>query len=149
LSSDVTQLTDLVPGAPRRPRTPQPRKPQRTLATAPGITASPDITSETATATVMLDPVPPSSDVPAADEETVSRTVMLQPVEVRALGQRIREPFYDQLTEVVHELGRRRLRTTKTEMLEFLLSRLPAGQRDLDALAHEVAEFRSKHRRGL
>jgi hypothetical protein len=66
---------------------------------------------------------------------------------MRALGQRIREPFYSQLTALVYELDRRRIRTNKTEVLEFLLAGLPADAAGIEALAGEIAAFRARHPR--
>jgi hypothetical protein len=66
---------------------------------------------------------------------------------MRALGQRIREPFYSQLTAVVYELGKRRVRTNKTEVLEYLLAGLPDSDAALDRLARDISGFRSANPR--
>jgi hypothetical protein len=69
------------------------------------------------------------------------------PVEMRALGQRIREPFYSQLTAIVYELDRRRIRTNKTEVLEYLLAGLPDDEAGVDLLASRISDFRARHPR--
>lgn len=129
-----TQLADLVPGAPRarRPDPPAPRKPQPvvpavTLAPRPQAAADSEETEIPAPAPAVHSPAPV--------------------VEMRALGQRIREPFYSQLTALVYELDRRRIRTNKTEVLEFLLAGLPADERGLDAFAAQIGQFRAVHPR--
>lgn len=66
---------------------------------------------------------------------------------MRALGQRIREPFYSQLTAIVYELDRRRIRTNKTEVLEYLLAGLPDDEAGLDRLASRISDFRARHPR--
>ena len=66
---------------------------------------------------------------------------------MRALGQRIREPFYSQLTAIVYELDRRRIRTNKTEVLEYLLAGLPADEDGLELLASRISDFRARHPR--
>lgn len=68
---------------------------------------------------------------------------------MRALGQRIREPFYSQLTAVVFELDKRRVRTNKTEILEYLLASLPDDETGLDVLAASMRAFRADHPRAL
>lgn len=131
----TTQLADLVPGAPRarRPEPPAPRKPQPmvpavTLAPRPHVAPEPEeLTQTPSVSTARHTPAPP--------------------VEMRALGQRIREPFYSQLTALVYELDRRRIRTNKTEVLEFLLAGLPADEAGLDGFAAEIGRFRAAHPR--
>lgn len=130
MPSGTTRLADLVPGAPRarRPEPPAPRKPQPTLATVP-LTA----------------PGPPTA--PARPAPVVHVHTPAPPVEMRALGQRIREPFYSQLTAIVYELDRRRIRTNKTEVLEYLLAGLPDDEAGLDRLASRISDFRARHPR--
>ena len=66
---------------------------------------------------------------------------------MRALGQRIREPFYSQLTAIVYELDRRRIRTNKTEVLEYLLAGLPDDEVGVELLASRIADFRARYPR--
>lgn len=132
MPSGTTQLADLVPGAARarRPDPPAPRKPQPTLA-GPAVTAV-------------------AADRPATRPEPqpeALRPVAAPPVEMRALGQRIREPFYSQLTGIVYELDRRRIRTNKTEVLEYLLAGLPDDEAGIERFAARIAAFRSQHPR--
>jgi hypothetical protein len=139
LPDGTTQLADLVPGAPRvrRPEPPAPRKPQ---AIVPPVALAPR-------------PAPTADEQPATtpDEspQVVAQAVHAAApvVEMRALGQRIREPFYSQLTALVYELDRRRIRTNKTEVLEFLLAGLPADDVALDVFAGEIGRFRQDHPR--
>ncbi len=136
MPSGTTQLADLVPGAPRarRQEPPVPRKPQPTLAAV----------SLTTTADPPVDaPVAPTPGM----RPSVAAHVAAPPVEMRALGQRIREPFYSQLTAIVYELDRRRIRTNKTEVLEYLLAGLPDDEAGLEALASRIAAFRARHPR--
>lgn len=66
---------------------------------------------------------------------------------MRALGQRIREPFYSQLTAIVYELDRRRIRTNKTEVLEYLLAGLPDDAAGVESLASRISAFRARYPR--
>ncbi len=136
MPSGTTQLADLVPGAPRarRPEPPVPRKPQPTLATVP----------PTATATVAPDVAPL---MVTHERRSVAADRGAPPVEMRALGQRIREPFYSQLTAIVFELDRRRIRTNKTEVLEYLLAGLPEDEAGLEMIASRISDFRARHPR--
>ncbi len=137
MPSGTTQLADLVPGAPRarRPEPPAPRKPQPTLASVP-LTSAPSTTPNDA------------PREPATHEQPI---VVAQrgapPVEMRALGQRIREPFYSQLTAIVYELDRRRIRTNKTEVLEYLLAGLPDDEAGVELLASRISDFRARYPR--
>ena len=137
MPSGTTQLADLVPGAPRarRPEPPVPRKPQPTLATVP----------PTSTATVAPDVAP--FETVTHERRGVVADRGAPPVEMRALGQRIREPFYSQLTAIVFELDRRRIRTNKTEVLEYLLAGLPEDEAGLEILASRISDFRATHPR--
>lgn len=132
MPSGTTQLADLVPGAARarRPEPPAPRKPQPTLTHSAG----PAVSGERPA--VRTEPQP-----------TAVRAVAAPPVEMRALGQRIREPFYSQLTGIVYELDRRRIRTNKTEVLEYLLAGLPDDEAGIERFAARIAAFRSQHPR--
>lgn len=137
MPSGTTRLADLVPGAPRarRPEPPAPRKPQPTLASVPPTPA----------------PTAAPSDAPRETVPPGQPAVVVQrgapPVEMRALGQRIREPFYSQLTAIVYELDRRRIRTNKTEVLEYLLAGLPGDEAGLELLASRISDFRARHPR--
>jgi hypothetical protein len=64
---------------------------------------------------------------------------------VRGLGQRVRDPVYERLDDVVHALSKRRLRTSKTELLEMLLWELPVDERGLDQLATRLRRFQERH----
>ena len=64
---------------------------------------------------------------------------------VRGLGQRVRDPVYERLDDVVHALSKRRLRTSKTELLEMLLWELPIDERGLDQLATRLRSFQERH----
>ncbi len=140
---ETTQLADLVPSAPsrasRRAAPPEPRKPQVTLTEVPSPTPAVGSVATAQAAPEMAIAEPP----PAAQPHAIGSA----PVEMRALGQRIREPFYSQLTAVVYELGRRRVRTNKTEVLEYLLAGLPESDAALDRLARDISGFRSTHPR--
>lgn len=153
----ATDLTDLVPGAPRgrRPSQPPPRKPQATLSSVPPPVAAPapvaappapELAPSVPSQTQEMSR-PDSARVRASEPAPVAVHVPPQPVEMRALGQRIREPFYAQLTTAVFELDRRRLRTNKTEILEYLLASLPSDTGELDRLAGEISAFRAAHPR--
>ena len=110
---------------------------QPTLASVPAATAADDTAPVAVTAMVeQAPPTPAASTVPP-------------PVEMRALGQRIREPFYSQLTAIVYELDRRRIRTNKTEVLEYLLAKLPTDEPGLEQLASQISDFRAKHPRSI
>lgn len=137
MPSGTTQLADLVPGAPRvrRPEPPAPRKPQPTLASVPPATPAAAATNDAPRATA-------THERPVAVAQRGA-----PPVEMRALGQRIREPFYSQLTAIVYELDRRRIRTNKTEVLEYLLADLPADEDGLEQLASRISDFRARYPR--
>ena len=137
MPSGTTQLADLVPGAPRarRPEPPAPRKPQPSLASVP----------PTPAATAAPNDAPREPGIPEQPVVVAQRGA--PPVEMRALGQRIREPFYSQLTAIVYELDRRRIRTNKTEVLEYLLAGLPADEDGLELLASRISDFRARHPR--
>lgn len=130
---------------------PRPRRPSE--ADAPGSAASPAVEPRPTAPTVAepaepapADP-PPTASAPAAPgggarTRTPQRTQeRLSPTLPSAnLAIRVRRPLDDRLADVIHELRREGVRTSKVEIVEMLLWELDAS--DLDGLRKRIARFR-------
>ena len=121
---------------PPRPRRPQPEAPTE---------ASGDVAAEVPA------PAAPSAKVPAQGDAKTSRPrpraataraqERLSPSLPSAnLAIRVRRPLDDRLADVIHELRREGVRTSKVELIEMLLWEFDTS--DLDALRKRISRFR-------